>query len=47
MMFQGHPGYDDLSLYKEYQREVSRLFQMESEDYPVVPENYFSNDILQ
>ncbi len=47
IFFQGHPEYDDLSLFKEYQREVKRWFESEREDYPPVPENYFSKELLE
>ena len=37
---QGHPEYDDLSLFKEYKREVSRYATGERPDYPAYPDNY-------
>jgi len=39
--FQGHPEYDDISLLKEYKREVARFLAGEISQYPVVPLNYF------
>jgi homoserine O-succinyltransferase len=45
VFFQGHPEYDDLSLLKEYKREVLRFFNNERDDYPPFPENYFNEDI--
>ena len=45
-MFQGHPEYDDISLLKEYKREVMRFYHDEISNYPPFPENYF-NDIAQ
>jgi len=42
VFFQGHPEYDTISLIKEYKREVMRYALGESDDYPPVPENYFS-----
>ncbi|WP_341326344.1 homoserine O-succinyltransferase [Methylotuvimicrobium sp. KM2] len=42
VFFQGHPEYDDISLLKEYKREVSRYYNGETEDYPPFPEHYFS-----
>ncbi|HKK06399.1 MAG TPA: homoserine O-succinyltransferase [Gammaproteobacteria bacterium] len=42
VFFQGHPEYDLISLLKEYKREVVRFARGEREDYPPVPENYFS-----
>ena len=42
VFFQGHPEYDDLSLLKEYKREVLRFVNNETDQYPPFPENYFS-----
>ncbi len=42
VFFQGHPEYDAISLLKEYKREVGRYFRGEINDYPPVPENYFT-----
>ena len=39
---QGHPEYDVVSLLKEYKREVGRYIDDEVEQYPPLPENYFS-----
>ena len=39
---QGHPEYDVVSLLKEYKREVGRYINGEQEQYPPLPENYFS-----
>lgn len=41
IFFQGHPEYDDISLLKEYKREVMRFYNAEREDYPPYPEHYF------
>ncbi len=43
VFFQGHPEYDYISLLKEYKREVIRYFSHEREDYPVFPDNYFTD----
>ena len=42
--FQGHPEYDDISLLKEYKREVTRFYDDESSEYPPYPENYFNDE---
>lgn len=42
VFFQGHPEYDTHSLLKEYKREVMRFQNDERNDYPLMPENYFS-----
>ncbi len=47
LFFQGHPEYDDISLLKEYKREVVRFIAKQREEYPPVPENYFSPRALQ
>ena len=39
--FQGHPEYDDISLLKEYKREIIRFLSHEREDYPPLPSHYF------
>ncbi len=45
IFFQGHPEYDDLSLLKEYKREVLRFFSNERKEYPPYPENYFDTEV--
>lgn len=45
--FQGHPEYDDISLLKEYKREIIRYLAGEREEYPPVPENYFNQSALE
>ena len=47
VFFQGHPEYDDISLLKEYKREVLRFYRGEINDYPPFPENYFNPDAQQ
>ncbi len=47
VFFQGHPEYDDLSLLKEYKREVFRFLYHETENYPPFPENYFDAGVRQ
>jgi len=43
VLFQGHPEFDDLSLLKEYQREITRWFENNRSYYPPFPENYFNH----
>lgn len=43
VFFQGHPEYDDISLLKEYKREVLRYYRAERDDYPPYPEHYFDD----
>jgi homoserine O-succinyltransferase len=45
VFLQGHPEYDDVSLLKEYKREVERYYKGERQSYPENPENYFSNEV--
>ncbi|MDD2759306.1 MAG: homoserine O-succinyltransferase [Methylomonas sp.] len=45
VFFQGHPEYDDISLLKEYKREVLRFYHGERDDYPPYPEHYFDDEI--
>lgn len=39
---QGHPEYDEMSLLKEYHRDLSAYFRGERPDLPNPPANYFS-----
>lgn len=45
VFFQGHPEYDDISLLKEYKREVLRFYHDEITDYPPYPEHYFKDEV--
>jgi homoserine O-succinyltransferase len=45
--FQGHPEYDDISLLKEYKREIIQYLLGLREVYPPPPENYFNQPALQ
>ncbi len=47
VFFQGHPEYDDISLLKEYKREMMRFYHGELGDYPPFPENYFNPTVQQ
>ncbi len=47
VFFQGHPEYDDISLLKEYKREVMRFYHDESVDYPPFPAHYFNASAQQ
>ncbi len=47
VFFQGHPEYDDISLLKEYKRELFRFYHDEREDYPPFPEHYFNSEVQQ
>ncbi len=47
VFFQGHPEYDEISLMKEYKREVVRFCQNEIDHYPSYPENYFNETVIQ
>ena len=44
VFFQGHPEYDDISLLKEYKREVMRFINLETDEYPPVPVHYFNTE---
>lgn len=45
VFFQGHPEYDDISLLKEYKREVARFYHGDITEYPPFPENYFNKQV--
>ena len=47
VFFQGHPEYDDISLLKEYKREVLRFYHDETDVYPPLPENYFDREAIR
>lgn len=47
VFFQGHPEYDDISLLKEYKREVIRFYHGERSDYPPFPDHYFNDAVQQ
>ena len=47
VFFQGHPEYDDISLLKEYKREVMRFYHEEIDDYPPFPAYYFNEPVQQ
>jgi homoserine O-succinyltransferase len=47
VFFQGHPEYDDISLLKEYKREVLRFYRGDCADYPPYPENYFNETVQE
>jgi homoserine O-succinyltransferase len=42
--FQGHPEYDDISLLKEYKREVFRYLHNERDTLPRYPQHYFPEE---
>lgn len=41
IFFQGHPEYDELSLQREYMRDLARFLAGERHDYPGIPAGYF------
>ncbi len=43
VFFQGHPEYDTVSLLKEYKRDVNLYLDGKLEQYPPLPENYFTD----
>lgn len=40
--FQGHPEYDNLTLLKEYRRDVGRYLRAEQPAWPTLPQGYFN-----
>lgn len=46
VFFQGHPEYDDISLGKEYKREVAR-FMAGDRSYPGFPDHYFDQEAME
>ncbi|MEI9933191.1 MAG: homoserine O-succinyltransferase [Rhizomicrobium sp.] len=47
LFFQGHPEYDDYTLFREYRRDVLRYLMGEHENYPCFPENYFDDHEIE
>jgi homoserine O-succinyltransferase len=47
VFFQGHPEYDDISILKEYKREVWRFVTRRRSTYPHTPEHYFTDAALE
>ena len=45
VFFQGHPEYDNISLLKEYKREVMRYIHQEIDQYPPFPAHYFNTEV--
>lgn len=43
VLFQGHPEYEHVSLFKEYAREIDRYFSGERGDYPPYPSHYLDD----
>ena len=41
VFFQGHPEYDDISLLKEYKREIFTYLNQQRDQYPPLPATYF------
>jgi homoserine O-succinyltransferase/O-acetyltransferase len=44
--FQGHPEYENLTLLKEYRRDVGRYLRGEQPAWPALPDGYFSSGAL-
>jgi homoserine O-succinyltransferase len=42
--FQGHPEYGELTLMKEYRRDIRRFLNHERETYPSMPHEYFDTE---
>jgi homoserine O-succinyltransferase/O-acetyltransferase len=45
--FQGHPEYEDVSLLKEYRRDVGRFLRGEQPAWPTLPRGYFGEKGLE
>ena len=44
---QGHPEYDDVSLFKEFKREINRFLTGVRNDYPEYPTGYFNTEAVR
>ena len=47
IFFQGHPEYEELSLEREYLRDISRFLSGERDRYPGIPVGYFDAETEQ
>jgi homoserine O-succinyltransferase len=47
LFFQGHPEYEELSLEREYLRDMSRFLSGERDSYPGIPAGYFDAETEQ
>ncbi len=47
IFFQGHPEYEELSLEREYLRDISRFLSGERDRYPGLPVGYFDTETEQ
>ena len=47
IFFQGHPEYEELSLEREYLRDISRFLAGERDSYPGIPFGYFDAETEQ
>ena len=47
VLFQGHPEYSKNSLLKEFQREINNFVSGKRDDYPSLPNNYFSDSKIK
>ncbi len=47
LFFQGHPEYQNLTLLKEYRRDVGRFLRGENMEYPKAPAHYFESQTLR
>lgn len=46
LFLQGHPEYDAEGLSREYRRDVKRYLCGDSDRYPEIPQDYFSDDVV-
>jgi homoserine O-succinyltransferase len=46
VFLQGHPEYDPDSLLREYHRDIGRYLRGDRDDYPQMPQGYFTPDVV-
>jgi homoserine O-succinyltransferase len=46
LFFQGHPEYESKTLMGEYRRDIGRYFKGETDNYPLIPGNYFDEETV-
>jgi homoserine O-succinyltransferase len=47
IFFQGHPEYEEVTLLREYRRDVGRFLRGQQPHYPTLPHQYFSPPALE
>src|SRR6185312_16094886 len=47
IFFQGHPEYEEVTLLREYRRDVGRFLRGQQAHYPTLPHEYFPSQAIE